>query len=117
CMTRSSTRVGAGSTPGSGELLATPWSTRPGRRIGPGVRLLLCALLLALVIDVQNAHGQPTVVGTIPFPNGEPLGLGVHEGLNKLFVTEDNAGALYVIDGTTLQTHTTIPVGGSAFQV
>jgi DNA-binding beta-propeller fold protein YncE len=60
------------------------------------------------------ATAAPTVVGTIPFPGGEPLAVAVYEAGNKVLVTEDNSGKLYILNGATHQILNTVDVGGSA---
>jgi DNA-binding beta-propeller fold protein YncE len=95
--------------------------TSAGLGTGTGLRRSVgaasCALLLLLTGGVQHASADPAVVGTKTFTEGEPLAVGVHQGRDKLYVTEDNAGLLYILDGTTLATLNTVPVGGSAFDI
>jgi DNA-binding beta-propeller fold protein YncE len=72
---------------------------------------------LALLGPASVATAAPTVVGSIPFSGGEPLAVAVYEAGNKVFVTEDNAGKLYIFDGATHQVLNTIDVGGAAFDL
>jgi DNA-binding beta-propeller fold protein YncE len=70
-----------------------------------------------LALWTSSASAAPSVVDTISFPGGEPLDVAVYETGNKIFVTEDNGGDLYIIDGTTHQILNIVDVGGAAFDI
>ena len=72
---------------------------------------------LACLGLVPGAFAAPTIVGTIPFTGAEPLEVAVYEAQNKVFVTEDNGGKLYIFDGATHATLGVIDIGGSAYDL
>jgi DNA-binding beta-propeller fold protein YncE len=77
---------------------------------------VLCAS--ALILGMPGpATAAPTVVGTIPFPGNEPLEVEVYETGNKVLVTEDNTGKLYIFDGATHQLLNSVDVGSSALDM
>ncbi len=82
-----------------------------------GVQRVSLSVLGILVILLPSWAYAATVIDTIQFPGGEPLAVAVYESGNKIFVTEDNSGSLFIIDGTTHQTITTAEVGGAAFDM
>ena len=62
-------------------------------------------------------QAQPAVVGTIPFPGGQPLSVAVYEAGDTVLVTEDNSGKLFFADGLTNQVMGSVGVGAAAFAV
>jgi DNA-binding beta-propeller fold protein YncE len=80
-------------------------------------RLLGFCGLICLLALAPTAAAKPRVVGAIPFPGGEPLGLALHPATNKLFVTEDNRRSLYVFDALTRRQLAQVAVGGAAFEI
>ena len=79
--------------------------------------LAIVVVLIALLGTPAAANAAPSIVGTIPFPGNEPLDVEVYETGNKVLVTEDNTGKLYIFDGASLQQLASITVGSSAFDL
>lgn len=86
------------------------------RRRRPGVLVALAALIV-VPASPAPASAAPSVVGTIPFPGNEPLEVEVYETGNKILVTEDNTGKLYIFDGASHQLLNSVDVGSSAIDM
>ena len=76
-------------------------------------RLILAG---ALLLPAAAAAAPVAQVGSIDLAGADPASFAVHEGTNRVFVSDDNSGEVRVFDGATFQPVGSVPgVGGSGY--